>query len=723
MAVDDVVLINDQWYVPAASSHTDESTRVLKHNDTFAVFDRYGDIQHLGIGEQGIYHQGTRFLSYFELSINQRRPLLLHSTVKEDNTLLTADITNPDLYQENQLVTRKGIVHIFRSKLLWNGVYYERIRLFNYGDKTLNLYLDIQFGADYADIFEVRGAKRCKRGQVLPVQHQGQELVFSYRGLDNETRRTRILSSQPPDNQGEGRICFAIELLPKEKKQFYLTIACEVETNKPAILTYQEALANSNQAVTAAGKRIGHVFTSNEQFNDWLNRSAADLQMLTSQTEQGNYPYAGVPWFATPFGRDGIITALQYLWLNPQLAQGVLGFLAATQATEENAAQDAEPGKILHETRKGEMAALHEVPFWRYYGSIDATPLFIVLAGAYYQRTADQPFLEAIWPNIEAALYWIDNYGDCDGDGFVEYARHSADGLIHQGWKDSDDPIFHQEGSPAEGPLALCEVQGYVYEAKKIAAKLATLLGETSRAAELEHQAEALKKKFNQAFWCEEIATFALALDGHKRPCQIISSNAGHALFSRIANPEYAQKVAETLLSEASFSGWGIRTLATTQARFNPMSYHNGSIWPHDNAIVAMGLARYGFKDQAQQILSGLFDASITMDLHRLPELFCGFDRLPGQGPTLYPVACSPQAWASGTVFHLLQACLGLTFSEEKPQIRFYHPRLPNYLQRLEITNLRFGDAVIDLSLRRHLHDVGVNVLRKVGDIEVAVIV
>ncbi|ADJ28469.1 amylo-alpha-1,6-glucosidase [Nitrosococcus watsonii] len=723
MAVDDVVLINDQWYVLATSSRADESTRVLKHKDTFAVFDRYGDIQRLGMGEQGIYHQGTRFLSYFELSINHRRPLLLHSTVKEDNTLLTADITTPDIYQEGQLVTRKGIAHIFRSKLLWDGVHYEHIRLFNYGDKALNLHLEVRFEADYADIFEVRGAKRRKRGQVLPVQHQGRELVFSYRGLDNKTRRTRILLSQPPDNQNEGQIYFAIELLPQEKKQFYFTIACEIETSKPAILTYQQALANSNQAVITARKGIGQVRTSNEQFNGWLNRSAADLQMLATQTEHGDYPYAGVPWFSTPFGRDGIITALQYLWLNPQLARGVLGFLATTQATEENAAQDAEPGKILHETRQGEMAALHEVPFWRYYGSVDATPLFIVLAGAYYHRTADRIFLETIWPNIKAALHWINHYGDCDGDGFVEYARHSADGLIHQGWKDSDDPIFHHGGKPAEGPLALCEVQGYVYEAKKIAAKLAALFGETSCAAELEHQATLLKEKFNQAFWCEEIATFALALDGHKRPCRIISSNAGHALFSGIAHPEHARCVAETLLSEASFSGWGIRTLATTQSRFNPMSYHNGSIWPHDNALVAMGLARYGFKDQVQQILGGLFDASIMMDLHRLPELFCGFDRLPGQGPTLYPVACSPQAWASGTVFYLLQACLGLTFSEEKPQVRFHHPRLPEYLQRLEITNLRFGNAVIDLTLRRHLHDVGVNVLRKEGDIEVAVIV
>lgn len=723
MAVDDVVRINDQWYVLATSSRADDRTHVLKHGETFAVVDRYGDIQHLGLGEQGIYHEGTRFLSYFELNINEQRPLLLNSTVKQDNTLLTVALTTPDLYEDGYLVTHKGVLHILRSKLLLEGVHYECMRFFNYGDKIINLHLGFRFEADYADIFEVRGAKRLARGQDLPIQYREQELVLGYQGLDDEIRRTRIFFSQPPDQQVDGRIYLDIQLLPNKEKFFYLTISCETGAKKTSILSYKTALDRSSNAATDARDRAGCVFTSNEQLNDWLNRSAADLQMLTTHTLQGDYPYAGVPWFSTPFGRDGIITALQYLWLNPQLARGVLSFLAATQAKEENPAQDAEPGKILHEARYGEMATLHEVPFWRYYGSVDATPLFIVLAGAYYQRTGDRLFLEAIWSNIENALAWIDRYGDSDRDGFVEYARHSSNGLVQQGWKDSEDSIFHQNGSLAEGPIALCEVQGYVYEAKQTAAKLAAFLGEVNRAAELEHQAKTLKEKFNQTFWCDDIATFALALDGHKRPCRIASSNAGHALFSGIASPQYAKRVAKTLLEEPSFSGWGIRTIATTEPRFNPMSYHNGSIWPHDNAIVAMGLARYGFKAQALQILTGLFDASIVIDLHRLPELFCGFNRLPGQGPTLYPVACSPQAWASGAVFYLLQACLGLTFSEEKPQLRFHHPRLPEYVQRLEITNLRFGSAVIDLTLRRHLHDVGVNVLRKEGDVEVAVIV
>lgn len=718
----DVIQIDDQWYVLATSSRADDRTRVLKEGESFGLFDRYGDIQHIGLGEQGLYHEGTRYLSCFELNINKRRPLLLHSTVREDNSLLTVDLTTPDLYADNELIIPKDTLHIFRAKLLWQGVHYEHLRIVNYRRHPIKLELDFSFDADYADIFEVRGVKRKQRGTALPVQHGEKSLVLGYQGLDGVKRQTRILFSQQPDAIEKTMVCFKLDLPPNGSQDLYLTVATESDEQQPSLISYDGAYRKSELAQRANEDKVCHIITSNEQFNDWINRSAADLQMLTTKTPYGEYPFAGVPWFSTPFGRDGIITALQYLWPNPELARGVLNFLAATQAEHENAVQDAEPGKILHETRKGEMATLGEIPFLLYYGTVDATPFFIVLAGAYYERTGDLNFIQSIWPNIQRALEWIDNYGDSDGDGFVEYAKRCENGLVQQGWKDSDDSIFHADGRPAQAPIALCEVQGYVYQAKLAAAKLSTLLGDNEHADELKAQAKTLKQNFNEAFWCDDIGTFAIALDGDKRPCRIRSSNTGHLLFSGIVEERHAIAVADTLLAESSFSGWGVRTLADTEVRYNPMSYHNGSIWPHDNAIIAMGLAQYGFKDQALRILTGLFDTSIKMDLHRLPELFCGFERLSGQGPTLYPVACSPQAWASGTVFYLLQACLGMRFSPDPPQLRFEHPQLPDYLERLELKNIQLGNGVVDLSCRRRGQDVAIHVTRKTGDVEIAVV-
>jgi glycogen debranching enzyme len=404
------------------------------------------------------------------------------------------------------------------------------------------------------------------------------------------------------------------------------------------------------------------------------------------------------------------------------MARGVLGFLAATQAGDVDAAAEAEPGKIIHEMRDGEMAALGEVPFRRYYGTVDATPLFVILAGEYYRRTGDKAFISSIWENIHRAVAWIDDYGDVDGDGFVEYESHNQRGLVHQCWKDSNDSIFHADGTSAQGPIAVSEVQGYVYSAKLLAAELAMLFDETAWALQLRQQAEELKRKFNRSFWVESLGTFALALDGSKRPCSVRNSNAGHALFTGIAETEYAEQICQALTNEQAFNGWGIRTISEGQSRFNPMSYHNGSVWPHDTAICIAGMSRYGFQQYALPIAEGLFDASSFNELHRLPELFCGFQRLAGHSPTLYPVACSPQAWAAGGVFLVLQAMMGLKFSPEKPQIRFENPLLPAYLNWVRIENLQVANGSVDLVLRRHPRDVGLNVERKDGNVQLVVL-
>jgi glycogen debranching enzyme len=409
------------------------------------------------------------------------------------------------------------------------------------------------------------------------------------------------------------------------------------------------------------------------------------------------------------------------LWLEPGLARGVLAYLASTQATEVIPEQDAEPGKILHETRNGEMAALGEMPFARYYGSVDATPLFVYLTSAYYERTGDRKFVEDIWPNVEAALHWMHRYGDRDGDGFLEYSRQCVGGLVHQAWKDSDDAIFHADGSPARGPIAVCEVQAYAYAAWRGGAALAADLGRAAQSAEFATRANTLQARFDSEFWCDELGTYALALDGDKRPCRVRTSNAGQCLFAGIVFPERASRLANTLLAPESFSGWGIRTVAACEPRYNPMGYHNGGVWPHDNALIASGLARYGMAEEASRIFSGLFDTAMYLDLHRVPELFCGFSRDPGEGPVLYPVACAPQSWSAASVFLLFQASLGLTIDGIASKISFVRPWLPPFLNEARILNLQVAGAHVDLALTRHEHDVSVNVLQRRGDVEIVV--
>jgi glycogen debranching enzyme len=711
-----------QFYIPATSSLLERRPRTLKHGDTFGLFDHYGDIVPQEGSPEGLYHQDTRFLSGFELLINDRRPLLLSSTVQDNNAYLTADLTNPDFIVDGQLQLPRDTIHIVRSKLLWQAQAHERLAIRNFDDRPHHIRLTVLFESDFADLFEVRGHRRSARGRITARTRAARAVVLTYRGLAQNVWHTTVEFEPKPDLIRHNRAVFELALKPGQRVSLFVTITCnDKEASAPSRERFFISMREARRDLRRTLSRRTAVVTSNAIFNEVLCRSMADLTMLTTDTAQGPYPYAGIPWFSTAFGRDGIITAAQLLWVDPETARGVLKYLAANQATDYEPEADAEPGKIMHETRQGEMAQLGEVPFGRYYGAVDSTPLFVMLAGMYFERTGDLATIRELWPNLEAALRWIDHDGDRDGDGFVEYQSRTKGGLSNQGWKDSQDSVFHADGRLAEGAIALCEVQGYVYAAKHHAAQLAAALGLGSLVDRFYAQAATLKERFEAAFWCEELGTYALALDGDKRPCRVRTSNAGQVLLSGIAERGRAAKVADGLMDQDFFTGWGIRTAATSEPRYNPMSYHNGSVWPHDNALIALGFARYGLNDHASRLFSGIFDAAAYMDLRRLPELFCGFRRRPGKGPTFYPVACSPQAWASAAPLALLQACLGLEFRHETEQVRFRQPRLPDFLDQVAIRRLRVGASCFDIMLRRSGGDVSVNVLDRRGDGRVAV--
>jgi glycogen debranching enzyme len=717
----EVIQVDQRYYILASSSLADDRTRVIKCGETFGVFDRYGDIHPIGLGEQGLYHAGTRHLSSLGLRIGGARPLLLSSNVREDNSMVVVDLTNPDLEPGTPEGIPRGALHMLRSKFVDEGRCHERVRITNYSLTERRVELSLTFAADFHDVFEVRGIRRASRGVALPARLEPAAVTLAYEGLDGVFRRTRLEFDPPPDDVMPSSVYWRFTVPSKRTLAVHVAIAFEGSSIAVELAPFDAAFATREQRAEPRWIAPATV-SADEPTHSWIQRSRADLDMMLTATEQGPYPYAGVPWFSTVFGRDGILTALECLWCDPGIARGVLAHLAANQADAFDDARDAEPGKILHETRLGEMAALREIPFGRYYGSIDATPLFVVLVDAYWRRTGDIAFVATLWDNVRRAIRWIVEHGDRDGDGFVEYERRLPTGLANQGWKDSGDSISHRDGSLAEGPIALCEVQGYAFAALRGAAELAELFEDPQLAAEYRERAESLRSRFEEAFWCDELETYALALDGEKRRCEVKASNAGHCLFTGIAGRERARRTAATLTAPDMFCGWGIRTLSAAERRYDPMSYHNGSVWPHDNALIAAGFARYGFDKLAGRIFHALFDAAQFLELRRLPELYCGFDRRPHEGPTLYPVACNPQSWASAAVFHVIQASLGLTVDGLKRRVRLVRPNLPPFLRELRIGGLKVGEESLDLRLMRRAGEVTVRVVGPERRVDVLVV-
>ncbi|WP_425584111.1 glycogen debranching N-terminal domain-containing protein [Variovorax defluvii] len=669
---------------------------VLKEGDTFLVADIYGDVT--GAAD-GLFVNDTRLLSTFCLRYGGRRPSLLSGGVSQDNVFFAAHMTNQPLPPLGDAATPEGVIHVERERLLWCGRIFERISLFNYGRAPVKAPLTIRFGADFRDMFEVRGQQRSQRGIAQPAVVEERAVRLGYEGLDHVLRTVSIAFSEEPVRLDESLAEFSVEVLQRTPWVLYIEVGPSLAM-APSRARHRQAAAAARRSMRMRQRRGARTYSSARHFQHWMDKSRADLALLTTELPTGPYPYAGIPWFSTPFGRDAIVTALQTLWLDPSLARGVLSFLAHNQAQQTSSFRDSEPGKIMHESRKGEMAAVDELPFAKYYGGVDTTPLFVMLAGAYAVRMGGASEIDAYWPALNNAARWIERSSGGNPQGLLTYARGEASGLANQGWKDSDDSVFHEDGSSPEGPIALIEVQGYAWRAYLTMAELAGLRGEVDAAAHWKSRAGALRRAVEQHFWLDGLAYYALALDGTGRPCRVRSSNVGHLLYCGLPSPKRAQAVIRQLLGRAFDSGWGIRTLPSEAARYNPMSYHNGSVWPHDVVLCASGMARYGERDGIVHLMTGLFEAATFFGM-RLPELFCGFSRETGEPPIAYPVACLPQAWAAGSVFMLLQAMLGLHIDTARMTVHVRQPRLPNELDRLQVRHLKVGDQVVDLSFQR----------------------
>jgi glycogen debranching enzyme len=714
----------DEYYVLASSRASQRRKHVLSHGDAFAVLDQSGDVPLAAEEELGFFYRGTRHLSQLELLVGGVPPFFLSGRVTADNLRAIANLTNNDVWLDGTVVSR-ATLSIQRAALLAGPRLLVQLVLHAFSLVPLPLRLDLRFGADFADVFQVRGIARAATGRHDAPRVERGALVFAYQGLDGVRRTTRIeiTGGTPAWTGTHARL--ELHLAPEEEREIEIAITCEnADVPSVAWQGFGGAEALREREHVAWQRERAAVVTGDEGLNAIVEQALADVFMLTVAPEPGTphavdrYVYAGIPWFATIFGRDGLVTARELLTVAPTLARSVLRVLAALQGREEHAERDEEPGKILHEARYGEMAATGEVPFGRYYGSVDATPLFLVLLGDYARATGDLGLVRELWPNALAALEWMARYGDRDGDGYLEYARRGEHGLVNQGWKDSGDAVFHSDGGLAEPPIALVEVQGYRYAALCAMARLGDAIG-AGEPARWRAQATALRDAINRDFWLDPDDTYAIALDRDKRPCAVVSSNPGHLLFCGVPDADRGGRLAARLLRSDIWSGWGVRTIARGQPRYNPMSYHNGSVWPHDNALIAAGLRRYGAVTGTVDVLSALVGAATHFDDRRLPELFCGFARRHDRAPVPYPVACRPQAWAAGSLFLLLEAALGLEIDAAARRLVLREPRLPAWLPWIELRKLRIGDATVDINVLRGRYGGSVEILRKDGDVEI----
>ncbi len=716
----DLIAVGDHYYILASTFTADLPKLVLKHDEAFFVTDRRGDFPDVPQSEFGFYVGGTRFLDHFNLRVHGQRPLVLNAAVSDDNLQVAIDLTNADVYDGDTVRLAGRTLRLARRLTLYGHQLCQALSIESFAAETVHVDLDWKFGADFADVFEVRGLKRDRRGDQLPSACAGSTVRLAYRGLDEVVRTTLLSFAPPPHTLTSGVATYRL-LVPAGGRVELSVIVATAEAGTPseASLSFPEIVGRRQEDNQRRHHMTTRIWTAHEPLSRWLQRSRGDLHMLLTETSEGSIPYAGIPWYVAPFGRDSLITALQMLPFEPQIARGTLRFLARHQGTRDDAFTDQEPGRILHEYRTGEMAACREIPFIPYYGSVDATPLFVMLLAEYLRWTGDRALAYELWPALERALGWI--LGPGDGDGYLTYGTRSPMGLGNQGWKDSHDAIMHATGETAPPPIAVIEAQGYKYAALLGGAQVAEALGRSDAGPVLRDKARRLRDRFEADFWQERERFYALALDGGGMPCRVVSSNPAHCLWTGIAAEGRAEAVAARLMADDMFSGWGLRTLSARERLYNPMSYHNGSVWPHDTAIAAAGLRRYGQTDAFLSLVTSLFEAALEWEGARMPELFCGFTRVPGFGPTRYPVACSPQAWAAGVPFHLVSAMLGLVPDAHDNRLNLINPVLPSWLDWLEVRDLRLRDSSIDFVVSRGSQTAGVELLARRGDAELVV--
>jgi glycogen debranching enzyme len=719
---------------------TDSEKRVLKHGNLFAVTNRLGDIWPAGARDLGAYFDDTRMLSAYRLHM-AGEPVVCLSSQQSPDGRSQIDLTVTSSRFGGVFGEPVNFLHLRREQLI-NEVFIDRLTLTNYLVKPVDYWFELQFCCDFADVFEVRGAHRISRGVYFEPVIEHDHVRMFYRGRDEVFYETNISFQPAPTKLERGLARFELSLLPNETATVEISIMPRLRVPDsrqrdararlvwppsgdyypggrssvpPAPLSFMErahAIQNESDAWAAACTRIQ---TNDESFDEISRQSVSDLHALVVRCGGHNVVSAGIPWYTAPFGRDSLLTAFESLLVTPDLARDAIAFLAEHQGQSYDTFREEAPGKILHEVRRGEMARAAEVPHTPYFGTADATPLWIVLLSEYFLWTGDEEFVRAYLPHAEAALKWIQTDGDPDGDGFIEYMRTSERGLINQGWKDSTDGVPFPDGKPCEPPIALVEVQGYAVDAERRLGDLYRRLGDRSRAAVLAEAARQRAKRIDQVFWVPSLGSYGLALDREKRLATTLTSNAGHLLFSGAVPEARARKVARTLLGPAMWTGWGIRTLGTGQGVYNPLSYHNGTVWPHDNALIAQGFADYGMNNLSAQVLTGLVEAAHHFDGRRLPELFCGLERTPGSFPVHYPVACAPQAWSSAAVFGTLRAALGLFPDAGRNTLRVVDPELPPWLNRVDLLGLRVGRTRLDLRFTRTGERVFVSLLRQEG--------